>query len=284
MEIRAVKRATELLRRIATRPDGIALTELAAAASLSKTTTYRILQTLVATQFVSCDPLTGLYFPGHVFLQIGLATESFQGLKRAALPYLERLRDATGETAALVVMRGAERLTIDVVVGLPELKAVPEIGSAKPIYAGAAGKVLLASLSEDEVKRLIKQRPFVKVARNTIESPKALSNALKAVREQGYALSTEETVNGQGAIAAPIFCNGSLVGAVNLCVPTVRLSQDFVKEAIPEVVKAARKISLGLGGQAIAEIAPQAGSPRRTKWKKPRASGTPGTIRPARMG
>lgn len=242
------------MRCLALRPGGMALTELAAATALSKTTTYRILQTLTAARFVTSDPLTGLYFPGTAFMQLGLTSESFEGLKRAARPHLEQLRDAVGETAALVVLRGAERITIDVAIGLHELKAVPEIGSAKPIYAGAAGKVLLASLPDADVKRLIEQRPFCKVARNTIETPKALLSALNLVRVRGYARSVEETVNGQGAIAAPVLCNGTLVAAVNLCVPTVRLSEKFAEKAVPHVLKAARNTSRALGSRSLPKV------------------------------
>lgn len=274
MEIRAVRRATEILRCLAVRADGMPLTELAAAASLSKTTTYRILQTLTAAQFVTCDPLTTLYYPGHVFLQLGMASESFQGLKRAARPHLERLRDTVHETAALVVLRGTERLTIDVAVGLHELKAMPEIGSTKPIYAGAAGKVMLASLPEADVKRLIEQRPLTKVARNTIVSHKALLNEFKVIRNRGYARSVEETVNGQGAIAAPILCNGALVAAVNLCIPTVRLSEKFVEQTVPQVLKAARNVSraLELDNAQVADLAKHRIVAGRLKPKKLRVS------------
>ena len=228
----------------------------------------------MASRFVTGDPLTGLYFSGPVFLQLGLTAESFEGLKRAARPHLDLLRDTVGETAALVVLRGTERITIDVAVGLHELKAVPEIGSAKPIYAGAAGKVLLASLPEADAVRLVEQRPFGKVARNTIESSKALLNALNLVRARGYARSMEETVNGQGAIAAAVISDHALIAAVNLCVPSVRLSEKFAEKAIPQVLKAARNISRALGAKSEPKAKliqhPAAG---RAKSKKARASG-----------
>lgn len=247
MEIRAIRRATEILRCLATRPGGVSLTELAAAVVLSKTTTYRILQTLIATDFVTADPLKNLYFPGSVFLRLGLTSESFESLKRAARPHLEKLRDVLEETVSLVVMRGAERLNVDVALGLHELKAVPEIGSTKPIHAGAAGKALLAFLSENETRRLIGDGRMTKVARNTIESARTLHSALKLIRERGYARSAEETVNGQGAIAAPIIVNGAPIGAVNLSVPMVRLSEKFTHDAVPLVLKTARAISRALG-------------------------------------
>ena len=246
MEVRSVRRATELLRCIGMQP-GMPLTELAAATSLSKTTTLRILQTLIRSHFVTEDALAGVYYPGPIFLQLGLTSEPFEGLKRVARLHLERLRDAVGETAALVVLRGADRMTVDVAVGLHELKSVPEIGSVKPIHAGAAGKALLAALPEADAIRLIEQKPFTKVARSTIELPKALLRALNLVRARGYARSLEETVNGQGAIAAAILCDTALVAAVNLCVPAVRFSENFVKKAVPHVLAAAGDISRALG-------------------------------------
>jgi DNA-binding IclR family transcriptional regulator len=149
-------------------------------------------------------------------------------------------------------MRGTDRLNIDVVLGTHELKAVPEVGGTRPIYAGAAGKALLAFLSDGEAKQVIGDSRIPKVARNTVESGRALYASLKAIRDRGYARSAEETVNGQGAIAAPILVNGSLVGVVNVSIPLVRLSEKFGQEAVPLVMKTARVIS-----RAMAQARPR---------------------------
>ena len=83
----------------------------------------------------------GHYLPGNFFLTLANGSDPFRDLKTVAADvHLERLRQLTRETAALVVRRGTERVTIAVALSPHELKAVPEIGSAKPIHAGAAGR------------------------------------------------------------------------------------------------------------------------------------------------
>jgi DNA-binding IclR family transcriptional regulator len=262
MEVRAIKRATEVMRSIAVHPDGLSLTGIAEITGLSKATVHRILHTLTAADFVRLE--NGRYLPGNFFLTLANGSDSFRDLKKAAAGHLDHLCRRTGETAALVVRRGQERVTIAVALSPHELKAVPEVGSTKPIHAGAAGKALLAYLSPEERDSVLQGYRLERVAANTVTSHVELLREIQKVRQQGYAMSAEESVNGQAAIAAPVLKDGEIVAVVNLSVPVARATRRAMREWTPQVIAAAKAISLPQAARR--GISPAAASPlRRTR-------------------
>lgn len=249
MEIRAVKRATEILSCVGAAPNGRSLTEIASAVGLSKATTYRILQTLVSAEFIRAEPAAATYFLGSALLRLARLLNPDRGLRQVALPHMEAARASTKETVALVLPYGDNRVTVDVLLGLHELKAAPEVGSVKPIYAGAAGKALLAFYSPEEVDRIIERTRLKPVTSSTIRSAAVLKRELVRIRSLGYAKSFEEAVEGQGAVAAPIFRDGTVVAAVNVCGPTVRLNRELLQKMAAGATEAANKITKALGNK-----------------------------------
>lgn len=242
LEIRSIKRAAAVLRCIALQPEGMSSTGICEITGLSKATVHRILYTLASDDFVRVEG--GRYFPGTFLLALANGSDAFRDLKRSAQDRLAELRNATGETAALVVRRGMERVTISLALSFHELKAAPEVGSAKPIHAGAAGKALLAFVDAEELESAFEGYKFTRLAANTTASLSQFLRDLQKVRQQGYAQSSEESVDGQAAIAAPIRVGGEVVGVVNLSVPVVRASKRAVREWAPHVLATAKAISV----------------------------------------
>lgn len=246
-QIRAVARAADTLLALAEHRQGLPLTRIAETVRLSKATTYRILATLIESSFVRYEPATKSYLLGRQLLRISNASNPYDELRRAARSHMETLRDASGETVTLVVRQGMERVTIDLLLGSHELKMVPEIGSTRPIYAGAAGKVLLAHLPEEEVERVIASTKLALVTPGTITSPVVFKRELAKVRTRGFATSAEESMLDVAASAAPIFEHGAVVAALNVFGPKVRLPAATLEELGALAASAAAKISRKLG-------------------------------------
>ncbi|MCI2417958.1 IclR family transcriptional regulator C-terminal domain-containing protein [Saccharopolyspora sp. K220] len=84
-----------------------------------------------------------------------------------------------------------------------------------PLHATALGKVLLASdpaLAASAVANGLDSR-----TRRTITTPGVLAEALRRVRDVGWASEFEEFVPGTASVAAPIRgCGGLVVGAVGV--------------------------------------------------------------------
>lgn len=262
MEVRSIKRAANIMRCIALDPEGLSLTAICEVTGLSKATAHRILHTLTAADFVRVDG--GQYLPGNFFLTLANGSDAFRDLKKTAEGQLDQLRRKTGETAALVVRRGLERVTIAVALSPHELKAVPEVGSSKPIHTGAAGKTLLAFLSAEERESMLDGYWFERLAENTITSQVELLRAIQKARQQGYALSAEESVNGQAAIAAPILKDGEIIAVVNLSMPLTRATKRALREWTPLVVAVAKAISSAQRGSP-GRIRTSPSTPHRTR-------------------
>src|SRR4051812_42167614 len=86
--VRSVDRALGLLEHLAAEPRGMALGELAAAASLSTSTTHRLLTTLQDRGFVSFDRLGGRWLVGRTALAVGANYAGSRALVAVAQPIL----------------------------------------------------------------------------------------------------------------------------------------------------------------------------------------------------
>jgi DNA-binding IclR family transcriptional regulator len=123
-----------------------------------------------------------------------------------------------------------------------------EVGALLPLHATGLGKALLAYLDDDYVTDLVAEG-LPKLTGHTHVSAAALRRELTAVREVGYAVEREESLLGEGGVAAPIFDRtGAPIGAVGVAGPKERLlRKNRLPDVSNEVIEAARGISRDLG-------------------------------------
>ena len=115
-------------------------------------------------------------------------------------------------------------INVEVELSEHELRSVPLPGGTKPIYAGAAGKAILAWWSGEAVESFLKHVELLAVAPRTITKRADLMLELTRTRSRGYAISVGETEPWQAASAAPIFgAEAIVVGCLNISGPTSRL-------------------------------------------------------------
>ena len=248
MEIRALSRAAQILASVSADTAGVTLSKIVESAALSKATTYRFVQALLRLDFLRLEPETGAYYVGPALLRFGRLAQHHDNLRMMARPFLEELRESTGETLTLVVPSGRHRLTVDVVLSEHELRAAPEVGGIKPIHAGAAGKVMLAWYPEEELLSLFGETALKRVTPRTVSSVRVLERELARIRERGYATSTGETVYGQAASAAALLGDdGKVVGSLNISGPTIRLAPATLRRNGELAATAAAKLSKKIG-------------------------------------
>ena len=107
----AVDRSMALLDELERNPHGISLDELAARTSVSRSSAYRILNSLEAHRMIR-SLKGGAYVLGSRILQLASSTASMAmadfDLPRIVQPHIERAAEATGETAKISIFdRGA---------------------------------------------------------------------------------------------------------------------------------------------------------------------------------
>jgi IclR family transcriptional regulator, acetate operon repressor len=117
-------------------------------------------------------------------------------------------------------------------------------------YCSAIGKVLLAHLPIGEQARYLSQGEFVPLTARTIVDPAILSDALIAIRGQGYAMDLEEVTIGLQCIAVPVFDpEGAACAAISASGVSRKLDEPALLEMLPLLQATARQISVKLFGR-----------------------------------
>jgi len=216
--IPVIDRMMEMLFALERRPNGATIRELVEFLRMPRTTVYRILNTLQHYDVVRRTG-EGMYRLGPRLL--GLAARSIRGasdydLAAVAAPHLENLAAVTGESCKVSVLDGEELLVVAVVSGKRGYALTVAPGQRLPLHAGAAGKILLAYLPKEELKRRLRGT-LARYTPRTLTDTRRLSAELARIRRQRWAQDRGEQSSGVHAFAAPIFDrNGAIIAALSV--------------------------------------------------------------------
>jgi len=124
-------------------------------------------------------------------------------------------------------------------------------GSEMPLHSTSAGKVLLASLSDAEARKLLGGGKLAAITPHTVTDPAALVASLARVRRQGYATVSEENIRGVLSVGAPIRDrSGRVVAALSVAFPKYLDAGLTLQSATPLVTAAAQRASRAVVGKA----------------------------------
>jgi DNA-binding IclR family transcriptional regulator len=219
------------------------LSAIASAAGLSKATTYRLTQILVARKFLE---RTGPYYRlGIRLFELGSLAVPRRGLGEYAMPFMTDLFEATHETVHLAVRDRFELIYLVKLRG-HRIGTIPTAaGSRMPLYSTALGKILLAGEPDTVVDATI-ARGLRPLTPNTITRGEALHKTIEAARAEGVAFDREESVPELSCVSAPILDSTARVVAALSVSASVRRTPR-IESLMPIVVSAARGISEQLG-------------------------------------
>ncbi len=201
--VNSVSRAAAILRILGEGKNR--LTDISRSLGLNMSTTHRLLKTLERDGFVIQDPVSHQYLLGPVILQI--SSNPFiahQRLVVSAQGEMERLRNLTGETVTINIRLGAQRICLEEIESNDNIKFTIGRGSMAPLYAGSAGKVLLAELPQKELELLLRNVDLRPIGPKTITDRSRLQKELGRIRREGHAVSLGEKLAGGRAISVPI--------------------------------------------------------------------------------
>ncbi len=117
------------------------------------------------------------------------------------------------------------------------------------LYARAMGKAVLASLDPVELEHLLDNVQIRKLTSSTLSNKKTILKDIDLTRKRGYSINNEEYVEGLICIGAPVtnYREKTIVGAVSLDFPTSEYSLDTIQRNYPGVLtKLASEVSEAL--------------------------------------
>lgn len=251
--IQSVDRTFQVLETLSLHPQGLSLTTLAKETQLNKSTTYRLLASLMAHGYVIKDPQTNTYHISLKLYELGCRAVNSRGYISVVEPVLRKLTQESHETVHFVLRED------DAVVYLYKeepmqslLSMGSHIGLRNPMYCTGVGKAILAFLPEGEQVRIAKSQTYVPFTPHTLITPESLLEDLAITRARGYALDVEEHELGIRCIAAPIRnSQGEAYAAISISAPASRFGLDTRRQELAQLIcSAAEEISVRLMGTA----------------------------------
>ncbi|MFL5927670.1 MAG: IclR family transcriptional regulator [Gaiellaceae bacterium] len=235
---RALVRAIDVLRAVAAQPASSAST-LARASGLPRSTVARTLRTLADGGMV--EEAAGGWVVGRELIQLARTADTDRHLVDAARIPLERLRNATAESALLAVPRGPTDMEILLQVDPSRHVGVANwVGTAVPLHASAAGKLILSELDERELDAWFAGTRLEAFTGSTITRKAELRAELARVRRRDHADLVDELEDGHAALAVRVRSReNALVAVIGVSGPTFRLGRARRREVLTPLRAAA---------------------------------------------
>lgn len=245
--VQSFARGLEVIRSFSAAAPQQTLSEVAARTGLTRAGARRILLTLQTLGYVESDGK--LFRLTARILDLGFAYLSSLPIWNLAEPVMEALVDEVKESSSAAVLEGTD---IVYVLRVPTHKIMSiglGVGSRLPAYCTSMGRVLLASLDDEEVLRRLKASRPKALTKHTVTDIDALLAKVQQVRRQGWSLVNQELEEGLISLAAPITDrSGRCIAALNLSGQANRTNTKVAQETLlPALQRAARTISQRLG-------------------------------------
>lgn len=252
---RSLEKALDILYSFDPHSPEQSLSQISHKLHLPPSTARRLLKGLDSRDLIQQDPITQLYRLGSGILFLASVVQNGLDIRRVALPVMERLRDSTGENTSLHEFREGKRICIEKMESKEVLRDTILIGDQFPAHCGASGKVLLAYLKGEELKKYLQSRPLQALTPRTITDPKKLLAELGKIRRKGFAFSSGERVaDGLCAISAPIFdLGGKVCYSITITLTPFRLHARGRERLVSLVKASAAEISKKLGNASSAK-------------------------------
>jgi IclR family transcriptional regulator, KDG regulon repressor len=249
VQVQSVARTLQIMETLASNGE-LGLTDLAERVGLHKSTLFRFMRTFCDLGYARRDPDTERFSLTLKVFELGSSVYARVDLVKLAAPCLLRLSSTTQETVHLAILDGERLVYLSKIESTHSLRVAMQsgVGLTAPAYCTGVGKVLLAFGETSMLDAYLRNCGFVRYTKKTIKDRLKLSAELQTIRNRGWAVDDEEHEYGVRCVAAPVRSQaGSVVAALSISGPTIRLTPGRLDSARSLVCEAAEEISRLLG-------------------------------------
>ncbi|MCY0930412.1 IclR family transcriptional regulator [Streptomyces sp. H27-H1] len=237
----ALEKSMRILEAVAAPGGPHRLTDVMAAAAVPKSSTFRILASLIEQGFV-CSEGESRYGVGP---RLRALSALVSGGEPAGIEHILReLQEATGQAVHLALHSGETITYIRKLESAQPFRTASRIGMRMPLHTTAIGKSILAQLPGAEVRELVSATGLPRRTPDTLTTPGALEAELEAVRAQGFAVDDEENEATIRCIGAAILGpQGRPIGGVSITTVTFLVSRTELESYAPALLAATRALA-----------------------------------------
>jgi DNA-binding IclR family transcriptional regulator len=245
-----VERAFRLLDLVASSEVGYSLSELARLLGMSKGSVFGLLRTLERAGAVEVDE-DRRYALGPRIYHLAESYIRRSGLRRFALPAMQRLAVRTGETIFLgQVESDSVRIVelVEVQTGRTALRLSARRGAYLHLLAGATGRVVLATWPPERRQEYLERRELPHFTEHSLTGRDEYLAAVQETERTGIGIDHDEYLVGVSAVAAGITgLDGELLALIWIAGFSATFTDDAFQRAGEALLEETRAISRALG-------------------------------------
>lgn len=237
--VRSVARAMKLIELVAQAPkNGLPLSDLARDLGVSKSTTLALARTLTKAGMLRDARPGPRYFLGPALIRLGDITRSQLELGHICRPVLAQLTELTKMMSRVAICDAGYPVFIERVDGPGSVRLSTPLGRREDPHASAAGKAMLATMTDDQVRAICAEHGLPARTDRTITDIGVLLDSLATVRASGFAVDDEEDALGIFCVGAAFFgYDGACAGAVSV----TGIKSDLPTWRVNEIGRAVRR-------------------------------------------
>lgn len=224
--------------------------ELIRLSGTSRSTCYRYIKALQAAGLLT--PVAGgAWMLGPRIIELDRTMRLCDPVTVGGTPSMRRLAAEAGQSGLLCLLFSG---TVMCVADMPAPGAPAGLfsrGQRRPLFAGAASKVILAHLPPHQLRAIFaRHRPAIEAA-NLGGDWESFRHGLRQIREAGHSITQSEFLPGVIGIAAPLFnAEGGVLGSIGIAAKLDSVPAGNRPELAQKVMAAAREACAAIVDQA----------------------------------
>lgn len=244
--IQVLERALKIFEIIAQSEMPVTIQELQSATGLNRTTIWRILSTMIESDFLTQLPNSKQYCLSCKACNL-LTTSSANSIALAehARPEMEHLRQITGETVMLLLPETLGSRTILQLDSFEAVRLKDYTNTVSPLFGTSTGLVQLSYMNDDDIE-VIFPDVLPSYTEYTPTNREDVMQRIEDCRRDGHSYIIDEYQKGDSGLSVPIQLDKKLVGILNIAGPTMRFTKEQIHLCLPELKEAANRIAWNL--------------------------------------
>lgn len=252
--VQSLGRAFAILEEVARHREGIGLAELSKLVGLHNSTTFHLAKTMVSLGYLRQEKDSKRYRVGRPLFALAASALDEIEMVNVATPILEDMSRETGESAHFAVRMGDAVVVIARTSGPGAFQLTDRVGVVRPAHCTALGKIILASLRLDQLKRFLERVDLKPATEKSITDVPVLLREIADIRRTGVAFDDGEFNPEVRCVAVPVMdFTGQVIGALGISGPIWRMSNQAIQSHVKVVRASANRLSAEFGAKSIAK-------------------------------
>jgi len=231
--VKSALRTLDMIEYVVAHRSGVVAQEISEALNIPVSSLSYLLGTLLERGYLRRD---GRRYYAGIGLERLRLPQGEVSLAERAQPFVKALVNRLNETTSVFVRADWEMEAIVTQSSSHMLRYARDVGTRSPMYCTSAGKALLATLSDADLERYLREVPLTPITPYTIVDRDAFVAQIAEVRASGFAVTRDELEVGISAVGSVIHANGQAVAALSVACPTVRFTPEVQQQIIGQIM------------------------------------------------